>query len=129
MVCDRLHRSMHLRVEQRDRIARLTLALGLAARRHLHAQRHRLGGATRHLTAMDPHGVLRRGYSLTMKPDGSLVRSVEAVNAGDAILTRLADGTIGSIVTSGDVSTRNRSKVRRPQPTTADQMDLFNAAR
>lgn len=50
------------------------------------------------LRAFNPAGVLQRGYSITQKADGSVVRSSDEVMAGDALETRVARGTIHSIV-------------------------------
>lgn len=44
---------------------------------------------------VDPVRVLQRGYSLTMK-EGKIVKSVDALQTGDELQTRLADGVITS---------------------------------
>jgi exodeoxyribonuclease VII large subunit len=48
--------------------------------------------------ALDPASVLRRGYSLTQRADGSLVRSVGEVSPQERLWTQVADGTIESVV-------------------------------
>ena len=58
--------------------------------------RARLDKAAAQLEAYSPYGVLTRGYSLTTRPDGSVVRSARDLHAGDEIVTRLADGTVSS---------------------------------
>jgi exodeoxyribonuclease VII large subunit len=51
----------------------------------------------RHLTAVGPEQVLRRGYSITtLKKGGKVARSVDQVRSGDRLVTRLADGEIES---------------------------------
>jgi exodeoxyribonuclease VII large subunit len=50
------------------------------------------------LKALNPYGVLSRGYSLTSKADGSLVHSVKDVKSGDEVKTQLKDGIIHSKV-------------------------------
>ncbi|CAN5459908.1 exodeoxyribonuclease VII large subunit [soil metagenome] len=51
------------------------------------------------LTALSPQAVLRRGYSITtQKRGGEVVRSIEQLKPGDAILTRVSDGEIESTV-------------------------------
>ncbi len=50
------------------------------------------------LKALDPASVLRRGWSLTRRADGTLVRSVETVQSGDSITTHLADGVLTSTI-------------------------------
>ncbi len=58
--------------------------------------RARLEKAAAQLEAYSPYGVLTRGYSLTTRADGSVVRSARDLRAGDEIVTRLADGTVSS---------------------------------
>ena len=58
--------------------------------------RARLDKAAAQLEAYSPYGVLTRGYSLTTRPDGAVVRSARDLHAGDEIVTRLADGTVSS---------------------------------
>lgn len=50
------------------------------------------------LSANDPHHALRRGWTITTRADGTLVRSVQNLRPGDRVLTRVADGTIASTV-------------------------------
>ncbi len=51
------------------------------------------------LRLLNPLAVLGRGYSLTRKPDGTVVRSTDAVEPGDTITTQLADGKVVSNIT------------------------------
>jgi exodeoxyribonuclease VII large subunit len=48
------------------------------------------------LAAFDPRRQLERGWSLTRRSDGSIVRSVDGIQQGDEIVTVVADGTIVS---------------------------------
>ncbi|HEY6473955.1 MAG TPA: exodeoxyribonuclease VII large subunit, partial [Acidimicrobiales bacterium] len=57
-------------------------------------------GWRRLLAAYDVDRQLERGYSLTLRADGSLVRSAGDMAPGAAIVTRLADGTVHSTVDS-----------------------------
>ncbi len=57
--------------------------------------RSELGGLQARLTALDPARVLERGYAVVLKGDGSVVRSADAVSAGDALNVRVADGEFG----------------------------------
>ncbi len=54
------------------------------------------------LRALSPLGVLDRGYSLTEKADGTVVRDAAAVKKGDLLKTRFAKGTIRSEVKEND---------------------------
>ena len=48
------------------------------------------------VTLLDPVNLLRRGWSITRAADGSVVRSTDAVAAGDIVTTQVADGTLTS---------------------------------
>lgn len=52
----------------------------------------------RALKALNPYGVLGRGYSLSTKADGTILHSVKDVAKGDEVSTRLKDGIIHSKV-------------------------------
>lgn len=51
------------------------------------------------LRMLNPLAVLGRGYSLTRKADGTVVRSADAVESGESIVTQLADGKVISTIT------------------------------
>ena len=51
------------------------------------------------LRALDPARLLARGWSITHRVDGTLLRSVREVSPDDILLTRVGDGTMRSIVT------------------------------
>jgi exodeoxyribonuclease VII large subunit len=59
----------------------------------------RLDGLARHLAAVSPEQVLKRGYSITTrKRDGTIVRDAGELRAGDRIVTRVAQGSVESVV-------------------------------
>jgi exodeoxyribonuclease VII large subunit len=62
------------------------------------AEQH--AGWRRLLAAYDVDRQLERGYSLTLRADGSLVRSAADVAPGQELVTRLADGSVRSRVES-----------------------------
>ncbi len=57
----------------------------------------RIDHAVQILDTLNPAGILRRGYSITMK-EKQIVESVRALSPGDKIQTKLADGMISSVV-------------------------------
>jgi len=59
----------------------------------------RLAPAGRALEAVSPLAVLERGYSITRRADGSVVRGPEEVAPGDALTTIVAGGEIDATVT------------------------------
>jgi exodeoxyribonuclease VII large subunit len=77
----------------RDRLSR---AVGLRIERGRQRQR----AVAAQLAALNPLNVLSRGFSLTTAPNGTLLRSTDAVRPGDRIHTRLARGRIVSRVES-----------------------------
>lgn len=82
--------------------------------------------AARSLDLVGPHNVLRRGYSVTLGPDGRPIRSFRAVVSGDRIATRVADGQFESTVGAGDAKVLPASsqptarsvavRARKPKP-------------
>ena len=62
-------------------------------------ERQRLDALERHLSAVSPEQVLKRGYSITTrKKDGQIVRRADDVKAGDRLVTRVAEGQVESVV-------------------------------
>ena len=80
------------------RLERLRPRLDPALRLCLQREESRLATAMAKLTAYSPYGVLERGYSLTMSADGSVVRDAAQLKTGDHLMTRLAKGTVESVV-------------------------------
>ena len=74
---------------------RKDLARGVEAM--LARQRHRLELLGQRLEDASPRKLLERGYSLTLK-DGRVVRDASSLQPGDCIETRLARGTVRSVV-------------------------------
>ena len=58
----------------------------------------RLDGAAGRARAYDPGRALARGWTITRRTDGSVVRSVDDVDAGESLVTTVADGAISSTV-------------------------------
>ncbi len=80
-----------LRSEQQS-LDELSGRLGRAAAHQLElesAALHSLGGR---LQALNPYGVLQRGYALVSRPDGSLVARAAQVQPGDRLNLRFQDG-------------------------------------
>lgn len=51
----------------------------------------------RHLALISPENILKKGYTLTFK-NGKVLKAASAVEAGDVITTRFADGEINSVI-------------------------------
>jgi exodeoxyribonuclease VII large subunit len=125
---ERLGRAMHRRrLDECLRTNRTSASLTRAVQRHVKNQRARIRSVEMRLTAMDPHGVLRRGYSITMSRAGEVIRSAEVVFAGQQIVTRVADGDFDSVVGARSQLKTNGHKPhgKRIKANSADQLDLF----
>jgi len=60
----------------------------------------RLEKAMAQLDALSPLRVLHRGYSITQRPDGQIIRDAAEVQAGDQIRVKLEKGNIEATVTA-----------------------------
>ncbi len=81
-----------------SRLDRASARLSVSGRHEIrHAQR-RLDAVATRVRALDPALILGRGWSLTRRHDGKLVRSVQDVAPGDGIVTHLSDGTLDSTI-------------------------------
>jgi exodeoxyribonuclease VII large subunit len=84
--------------QARDALGTLDRRLVQAAAAQRRRFRDRVEALGRHLAGVDPRGVLNRGYSYTTTADGRLVASVDDVDPGASITTRVKDGSIDSVV-------------------------------
>ena len=64
----------------------------------LSLHRHRLDLLEQRLKGLDPLLLVRRGYSMTLGPDGRLLRDASQVSEGQTIVTRLEKGEIESTI-------------------------------
>ena len=84
----------------RRRLTELSARLDRAVARQLDRARHRLGGNVGRLHSLSPLAVLARGYSLTRRPSGEIVRSVRQVGVGDEVDVLLSEGTLACRVSA-----------------------------
>ena len=84
-------------ISQMATISNIESRIPLVLERRLTSERHKLELFDEKLRALDPALLLKRGYSITLK-DGKAVRDAQALQKGDEIETRLANGTIHSTV-------------------------------
>lgn len=84
--------------DRQRRIERAAGQLGAEARRRLTAADVVLTGLEGRVRLLDPAAALARGWSLTRRADGSLVRSISDVHAGDELSTLIHQGEIMSVV-------------------------------
>jgi exodeoxyribonuclease VII large subunit len=62
----------------------------------------RLDSVEARVGALDPRRALERGWSITRRDDGTLVRSATGLEPGAVLVTQLADGSIRSAVAISD---------------------------
>ena len=82
----------------RQRLDDLSARLVPAGERRLCAARESVARMAGNLESLSPLKVLERGYSVTLRADGSLVKSIRDVKAGELLRTRVGDGAIVSRV-------------------------------
>ena len=80
------------------RLQRVELRLAPAMAAAYQRAENRLKTSATGLRHLSPYGVLERGYSITLNAEGRVVRGVEGLAPGMRLTTRLADGTVASVV-------------------------------
>ncbi len=123
----RLHHAMRARLRAAD-LAPAKRALTRAARHAFDSRRQRLEALDRALAIAGPASVLHRGFSITLGPNGRVLRSVHEASPGDRIETRLTDGALHSTVDGGAATPPARRSRKSPPRGAApgpSQMDLF----
>ncbi|MCB1259282.1 MAG: hypothetical protein KDB33_02630, partial [Acidimicrobiales bacterium] len=85
-----------------DRLDAATARLQHLAERRIEAAEAAVERAAWRRAAADPERLLRRGWSVTVDPDGRVVRSVHQVAPGTEVRTRVADGTLTATVKAVD---------------------------
>ncbi len=98
---DEQRRSIRRRVpaviaREDQRLTAYRRRVGEMGHRATHSAERRVGGAEARLRALDPRRVLERGYSITRREDGRVLRSAALVTPGDALVTELVDGSVRS---------------------------------
>ena len=79
-------------------LAQLRGRLLAAGGHNIKTSRHRFEASVGRLESLSPLGVLGRGYSLTRRPTGAVVRRAADVSRGDIIEILLREGTLGARV-------------------------------
>lgn len=75
-----------------------------AMRLMVERRKQAIGAVAASLQALSPLQVLARGYSLTQKPNGQVIRTTDQVHVGDLMVTRLHSGVVNAIVESVEPS-------------------------
>ncbi len=83
---------------QRNRVSQLAQRLPNCATALREIKRKQFERTKKILAVLGPQATLQRGYSITMDPEGNIVRSVIAVSHAMRLRTRVSDGEITSKV-------------------------------
>jgi exodeoxyribonuclease VII large subunit len=78
------------------RVAQARAGLGSAWRHRSERAAAGLHALASHLAHLDPHAVLKRGYSMVHDPSGGIVRSAHALAAGDMVEITFSQGSAAS---------------------------------
>jgi len=97
------HLLERLAVEQ-QRITSLGDRLQTSTEHHISDRWQRSRGLGQVLDALSPDRVFARGFSLTTDAEGNILRSTDKLSSGDSLFSRLADGTVRSVVSDTDAS-------------------------
>ena len=85
--------------QRRQSLSGLKTRLVSAQSQNISLKKHRYVALTSKLDARSPLKVLTRGYAITQKDDGTMLRSVSQVASGDHIQIRLQDGALIARIT------------------------------
>jgi exodeoxyribonuclease VII large subunit len=84
-------------------LVHLRTRLAFAFGHRVHRAAARLERAQASLAGLDPAAVLRRGFSITLNGHGAVLRSAADVRPDEKITTRLAQGSLDSVVKKTDL--------------------------
>jgi exodeoxyribonuclease VII large subunit len=111
-------------------VGRLNLAesrLKSAAAVKVRESSARVAAIERQLSSVGPIRVLERGFSVTVGPDGRVVRSKDQVRPGDQIQTRVAAGAFKSTVGDGAAQPAKRAPKPAKGGKQSDTPSLFDS--
>jgi exodeoxyribonuclease VII large subunit len=97
---------------RRTEVSGVQTRLENVARYQLERAKQRLLSLERSIALLGPQQTLERGYSITRKANGEILRRSEEAKPGDEILTRLAEGELRSRVSVDELT--SESKRERP---------------
>ena len=95
------HLALHPRLileRRQENIVSLEKDLRLNTARRLATETARLDRLRHPLPTLGPESAFKRGFSITLAEDGSILRSKRQAASGQTILTRLIDGEISSTI-------------------------------
>lgn len=82
----------------------------MAAQHLVLMARSQTRGMNQHLSALNPYGVLQRGYAIVTNPAGEILRSIHQTFLNDSLEVRVSDGVIATRVTAEPVQSQPGEK-------------------
>jgi exodeoxyribonuclease VII large subunit len=118
------------RVRSAQRVAEISARLAPATLRRLERAQERLTSLDKLRQSLDPTRPLKLGFALVQRPDGAIVREAAALNAGDAVSLKFADGQRGAVIDgaaspSTPAPSPKPAAKARPATPKPEQGDLF----
>ena len=86
-----------VKTRQDARLDSMQEKMTMLIERRLETEQHRIQLVSEKVKSLDPTLLLRRGYSITLH-NGKVVKDVSVLNTGDELETRLAHGSVRSMV-------------------------------
>ncbi|MGP1276232.1 MAG: exodeoxyribonuclease VII large subunit [Caulobacterales bacterium] len=115
--------------ERRQKLDQAGERLRAAQARRIRDDGRRLSALASTLKALSYENALERGFAIIQDGQGKLVRSADALKAGDAVTLRLHDGQRGAVIDGpGDAPPRPSKPAAKPKPSkpaTSQQGSLF----
>jgi exodeoxyribonuclease VII large subunit len=96
-----IHNPRERLADLRHTLATASSVFSTATRQRLASLRQSLAAGKSLLDALSPAAALRRGYTITSTPDGTILRSRTAAREAGTLVTRFSDGTVSSHVADG----------------------------
>ena len=93
---------------RRETLEGLSKRLNLSVSRHLTHKRQSLERAVAGLGALNPLGVLGRGYALVQNEEGKVIPAAGQLSVGDTVTLRFSDGTAHAVIR--DTATHNQEE-------------------
>jgi exodeoxyribonuclease VII large subunit len=97
---------------RRETLAGLSKRMELSVGRHLTGKRQSLERVVAGLSALNPLGVLGRGYALVQDGEGKVIPTVNRLSAGDTVTLRFADGRARAVIR--DTASENQEQEGQP---------------
>lgn len=95
------HKANHpavLMEKRAERLVDLKARMGKSAEVNISQANNKLGNLQSLVRTMGLESTFKRGFSITMDSKGGIVRSVAGMKSGDVLVSKLADGSVSSVV-------------------------------